>query len=355
MSGGSGQRLWPLSTPESPKQFHVLGGSRTLFQETALRVGTDGGALFAPPVVVCNVRHGALVKEQLAEIACDPQAVILEPFGRNTAAVAAIAAQFVAAHNPEALVLLLPSDHLVQDAAGFRAAVQQAEALAASHIVTFGVQPSGPETGYGYIKAGPEIADGVFHVDRFVEKPDVETARGYVAGGGYSWNAGIFLFAPRVLLDEMRAACPVVVEATAAALETATTSGIFVTLGAPELARSPSISLDVGVMEQTRLAAVAPCDVGWADVGSWSELWRVARCPDRRNALHGPVTTIDVTDSLVWSEGLPVGVIGLTDVIIVAGVAGVVVAPISRAQDVRQIVERMALAQIAEPTPTAAG
>jgi mannose-1-phosphate guanylyltransferase / mannose-6-phosphate isomerase len=345
MSGGSGSRLWPLSTEAHPKQFHALGGEAPMIQATALRLAPEmpGEAelVFLPPIVICNRAHEALVREHLAEAGIEPLAVVLEPFGRNTAAVAATAAMLTAELCPEALTLLLPADHVIADAASFRAAVQRG-AMAPDRIITFGIAPTGPETGYGYIQQGRDIADGVYEVARFAEKPARAVAEAYLADGGYAWNGGIFLFAPGTMLTELATYRPDILDATRTALAQAERAGTTVRFGDAAFADIPSESIDFAVMEHTRLAAVAPCDVGWADIGSWSELWRLGDKDARGNVQRGETVVLDSDDCLVWADrGMEVGVVGLRDVVVVAAGGAVAVLPKDRAQDVKKVVEAL--------------
>jgi len=339
MSGGSGTRLWPLSTEERPKQFHALASELTMIQDTALRFGAHEQIDFLPPLIICNLRHGALVRQQLQALEVEPAAIILEPFGRNTASVATIAANWAAEHAPGALVLLLPADHVVLDGDGFRDAIQHAIAAAEDHIVTFGIDPTGPETGYGYIQSGEALYDGAFSVARFVEKPSRAVAEAYLKDGGYSWNAGIFLYRPDTFQAEARRLCPKVVDAALAALHAAAHDGPFITLDEETFAACPSEPIDTAVMEKTDKAAVVPCSVGWADVGSWSELWRQGPLDADENLLRGDVLLLETTSSLVWSDGPSVSVIGLSDLIIIATPDHVLVLPKDRAQDVKKIVD----------------
>jgi mannose-1-phosphate guanylyltransferase/mannose-6-phosphate isomerase len=341
MSGGSGTRLWPLSTDEKPKQFHALGSELSMIQATARRFVADGGLDFLAPLVICNRRHGELAKAQLDSVGVAPAAVITEPFGRNTACVAAIAAEWAGEHAPGALVLLLPADHVITDAEGFRRAIAGAVTAAADHIVTFGIEPHGPETGYGYIQRDEALYDGAYRVARFVEKPDRETAEGYLRAGGYYWNAGIFLYAPQVLLAEATAHCLAIKDAALAALKAATTSGPFIALDETLFAACPAEAIDTAIMEKTRRAAVVPCDIGWADVGSWSELWRQGPRDADENLLRGDVHLIETANSLVWSDGPQVSIIGASDLIVIAAAGHVLVLPKDRAQDVKTIVEAL--------------
>ena len=337
MSGGAGTRLWPLSTVDRPKQFHAFGSEHTLIQETALRfVGQPG---FSAPIVICNLAHTDEVASQLTAVGAAPAVIVAEPFGRNTAAAAALAARVVAARLPGALALLVPADHRVSRPDALRATVRRAAPSAAGRIITFGIQPEGPATGYGYIKAGAELAEGLREVSRFVEKPNRATAETYLAEGGYSWNAGIFLFAPEVMLAELGRLAPGVLAAVDAALERNPAGGMTLRLDPEAFAACPSEAVDVAVMERTDRAAVAPCDVGWTDIGVWSELWRLAQDPADGNAVSGDVALIDVERALVWSEGIRLGVIGLSDVMVVATPHGVLVAPLERDQEVKSLLQ----------------
>ena len=336
MCGGAGTRLWPLSVGDAPKPFHAFNSDVSLFQDTVRRVTPRDEVDFLPPLVICGEDHRPVVEAQLAALGVVPSAIILEPCGRNTAPVAAVAAQVVADRFPGAQILLLAADHQIADAAGFRRAVARGAAVAAERIVTFGVTPSGPETGYGYIQRGAPLADGVDAVVRFVEKPDLATAEAYLAAGDYVWNAGIFLFSPPVFLAELRASRPDIAAGALAAIPGG--EGRTLYLDAAAFAACPAESIDYAVMEKTKLAAVAPCDIGWADVGSWSEVWRLGRQDANRNVTHGATVAIDTEGSLIWSDGAPVATIGITDLIVVSTAAGVLVMPRGRAQDVKAVV-----------------
>jgi mannose-1-phosphate guanylyltransferase/mannose-6-phosphate isomerase len=341
MSGGSGTRLWPLSTDRKPKQFHPLGSSQTLIQDTVDRLRSTAGIAPAEPIVIGNSRHVDFIKAQMADLGRAPGAIVLEPFGRNTAAVAAVTAMLAHDQDPLALVLLMPADHVIADAEGFSATIAKATAAAQDFIVTFGVEPTAPETGYGYIEAGETIDGAVRKVVRFAEKPDLKTAETYVAGGRHLWNAGIFLFSPRVLLAEMELLAPEVVRACRAALDSGKRDGVSITLDEAAFAVCPSISIDYAVMEHTDRAAVAPIGVSWADVGSWSELWRLGPRQADENFVHGDGVLIDTSDCLIWAGDKTVGAIGVKDLIIVQTEDAVIVLPKSRAQDVKLLVEQV--------------
>jgi mannose-1-phosphate guanylyltransferase / mannose-6-phosphate isomerase len=337
MSGGAGTRLWPLSTEARPKQFHALGGTESLFVQTLARVSGETGRLaFAAPIVLANAAHAELVTAHLGPRA--PAAVVLEPQARNTAAPAAIAAALAAEIAPEALVLLLPADHIIADVPAFHDAIARAAAFAHERIVTFGVSPTRAETGYGYIKAGAALGDGVYAIDSFREKPNAETAARYLAEGGYCWNAGMFLFSPRVLLQEF-APSAAIRDGALAALRAARRGGAFVHLDAGIFAQIPSLPLDIAVMEKTGKGAVAPCDIGWADVGAWDEVWRLSPRDEHGNAQSGAVVSADNTNTLVCAEGVRVCVAGMSDVIVIATPEAVLVLPRARAQEVKALRE----------------
>lgn len=275
MSGGAGTRLWPLSTEDHPKQFHALIGPRTMFAETVARVsGRVGDIEFAPPIVLCGEKHLPRVRSALAEANANAAAIVIEPAARNTAAVAASAAAAAREIDSSALALLLPSDHVVSSVAAFHEAVARATPFARERIVTFGITPQNAATGYGYIKRGDAIGDGVFAIETFKEKPDEQTAQAYLRDGGYAWNSGMFLFAPETLLGAFGTNVAIRDHALAA-LKGAHRNADVIALGA-EYENAPALPLDIAVMEQTTLGAVVPCDIGWADVGSWAEVLRLA-------------------------------------------------------------------------------
>ncbi len=333
MSGGSGTRLWPMSRDARPKQFLKLITDKTMFQETALRVSPREEG-FAPPVVIAGARHGAIVAKQLAEIDIAQAEIILEPAPRNTAAVAAVASAWVEARNEDALILLMPADHHIPEAAGFRAAVANAaEAAADGHIATFGIKPDRPHTGYGYIEAGEKIGDGIYRVAAFKEKPDAETAQSYLNQGGFYWNAGIFLFRASVMLEELNKHAADIRTAATAALKESVMSGAARRLDEDAFAAAPSNSIDYAVMEKTDRAAVAaPIDVGWTDIGSWSE---VATQSDDESV-------IDLAGgNIIRSDGALVAAAGVEGLIIVATEDAVLVARKDDAQQVRAIVDEL--------------
>lgn len=338
MSGGAGARLWPASTEAAPKQFHALGASAdSMFVETLRRVsGCTDALTFAAPIILASAKHADLVDAHLAQAGVSASAIVLEPIARNTAAVGAIAAAAGAEIDADALILLLPADHIIADAAAFHAAIARAAPLAREHIVTFGIAPDRPATGYGYIKAGEELAAGVFAIDSFREKPNLETARAYLAEGGYAWNAGMFLFSPRVMLEEFAAAADIR-DAALTAFKSAKRSGARIELQRDDFVKVRSTPLDIAVMEQTRRGAVAPCDIGWADVGAWDEIWRLSPQDDAGNALAGNVALLDGAGNLIRSDGPKVCVAGVNDLIVVATAEAILILPRDRAQDVKTL------------------
>jgi mannose-1-phosphate guanylyltransferase/mannose-6-phosphate isomerase len=340
MSGGAGTRLWPLSTDAQPKQFHALAGlTESLFSETARRLrGISASLSFAAPLILCNARHAPLVRQHLDRVGVMPAALVLEPAPRNTAAVAAIAAAIAADIDPDALVLLLPADHIIADPQAFRAAIERAAPFARERIVTFGIAPNRPAAGYGYIKSGAELSDGVFAIDSFREKPDAETAARYLAEGGYSWNAGIFLFSPSVLLAEF-AAAPEIRDSALAALKAARRDGDQIQLDAALFAKVPAQPLDTAVMENTARAAVVPCAIGWADLGAWDEILRLSPRDAAGNALQGDVITLDAANNLLRSDGPRLCVAGVENLIVVATHDTILILPSDRAQDAKLLRE----------------
>ncbi|WP_341927060.1 mannose-1-phosphate guanylyltransferase/mannose-6-phosphate isomerase [Stenotrophomonas geniculata] len=333
LSGGSGTRLWPLSREAYPKQFLPLVGDDTMLQATWKRVASIAGAA---PIVVANQEHRFMAAEQLRECKVLPQALILEPVGRNTAPAIAIAALQALAAGDDALLLVLPSDHVVRNEAAFHAAVKQAAIAAeAGKLVTFGIVPTAPETGYGYIKAA--AGEGVRAVDRFVEKPDLATAEQYVASGEYFWNSGMFLFKASRYLKELETLQPAILAACRQALDKAARDNDFIRLDAEAFAASPNDSIDYAVMEKTADAAVVPLDAEWNDVGSWSALWEVSDKDADGNACHGDVIALDCKDSYAYGNRL-IAMVGLQDVVVVETDDAVFVGHKDRVQDVKEIV-----------------
>jgi len=342
LSGGSGTRLWPLSRALYPKQLLALTGAQTLLQETALRLRAVAGA--AAPLVVCNHEHRFLIAEQLLEAGVEPAGIVLEPVGRNTAPAVAVAALRAAATAPDAVLLVLPADHLIRDPAAFGAAVAVGvRAAEAGRLVTFGVRPQRAETGYGYIEQGRALdaVDGAFEVARFVEKPSQAAAEALVASGRHHWNSGIFVFRADAYLAALERHAPAVLAAATDALEGAMRDLDFTRLEAEAFKRAPSISIDYAVMEKTDRAAVVPVEMGWSDVGSWSALWEVSDKTAEGNVLIGDVYARDVTGSFIRSDGRLLAAIGVDDLIVVETQDATLIAAKDRAQDVKGAVEHL--------------
>ena len=336
LSGGSGTRLWPLSREAYPKQFLPLAGDDTMVQATWRRV--EALADLAP-IVVANEEHRFLVAEQLRQVGAPVPAILLEPVGRNTAPAIAAAALQAMAGGADPLLLVLPSDHVVRDVAGFQRAVREASSAAeAGALVTFGVVPDAPETGFGYIQA--EAGDGLRQVLRFVEKPDAATARSYLDAGGYYWNSGMFLFRASRYLEELARFRPDIVDAVRAAHAAARHDGDFVRLDKDAFSACPSDSIDYAVMEKTADAKVLPVDIGWNDVGSWSALWDVAERDADGNAHHGDVIAVDSRNSYAYAQRL-VALVGLDDIVVVETDDAVLVARKDKVQEVKQVVARL--------------
>ncbi len=345
MSGGSGTRLWPVSRAQYPKQLLSLMSSQSMFQETVLRVSDSGTCL--PPIVICNNDHRFAIAEQLHDINIVPAVQILEPLGRNTAPAAAIAALLAQREAPESPLLILPADHYIRDEEAFRSALERGCAQAeAGHLVTFGIRPAGPETGYGYIRQGEKLGqDDVYRVAQFTEKPDLQTAKSYLEEGGYHWNSGMFMFRPDRLLEEMRHTCPDIVEMCKCALDQSTRDLDFLRLDEKAFSQVQSDSIDYAVMEHTQDAVVIPVDIGWSDIGSWSSLWTVSEKDDRGNYSSGDVISHETTDSFIRSESRLVATLGVHDLVIIESSDVVMVADRHRTEDVKALVESLHAAE----------
>jgi len=339
LSGGVGSRLWPLSREYYPKQLLALVGNNTLLQDTVLRL--KGLPEQSPPLMLCNETHRFLVAEQLRRIGVSPANIILEPVGRNTAPAVAVAA--LAAVDPNALLLVLPADHMIADTAAFREAVTAGIPLAqANYLVTFGIVPNCPETGYGYINATDAIEDTVaLSVERFVEKPDMETAQQYIDSGNYYWNSGMFLFKASQYLKELEMFNPDIVGTCRIAMENALEDQDFLRLDAASFKACPSDSIDYAVMEKTNAAVVIPLEAGWNDIGAWSSLWTISDQDDEGNVVIGDVLTQNVHKSYLRAEHRLLTAIGVEDLVIVETADAVLVAHKDQVQDVKDIVSRL--------------
>ncbi|QII27698.1 mannose-1-phosphate guanylyltransferase/mannose-6-phosphate isomerase [Stenotrophomonas maltophilia] len=336
LSGGSGTRLWPLSREAYPKQFLPLAGELTMLQATWQRVAPIASR---GPLVIANEEHRFVAAEQLQQVGAEPAAIILEPVGRNTAPAIAVAALEATRDGTDALLLVLPSDHVITDEAAFRAAVQAAASAAeAGKLVTFGIVPTGPETGYGYIKAAD--GQGVRAVERFVEKPNLETATGYVSSGQYYWNSGMFLFRASRYLQELERLQPAMLSTCRDAWQSARRDADFTRLDKDAFTAVPSDSIDYAVMEKTADAVVVPLDAGWNDVGSWTALRDVSQQDGDGNAHQGDVIAIDCRNTYAYGERL-VAMVGLDDVIVVETDDAVLVGKADRMQEVKTVVAQL--------------
>lgn len=341
LSGGSGTRLWPMSRRLHPKQLSALVSGRTMLQETASRLTGMEGA--ATPLVICNEGHHRLVADQMAEIGAAAATILLEPAGRNTAPAAAVAALSASRAGDDPVLLVLPADHVIRDLEAFRSAVRIGAPLAyGGNLVTFGIVPDRPHTGYGYVQRGDAVAGGsAYRVARFVEKPDAETAAAYLAGGDHLWNSGMFMFTASAYLGELERRHPMMVEGSRAALEEGTDRAGALLLDAEAFAATPADSIDYAVMEHTDRAVVIPLDAGWSDVGAWPALWEIGEHDEHGNLAIGDVLLEGVTGSYVRSDGRVVAVVGLDDVVVVDTPDAVLVCSKERAQEVKAIVERL--------------
>jgi mannose-1-phosphate guanylyltransferase/mannose-6-phosphate isomerase len=348
LSGGAGTRLWPLSRELYPKQLLALTGERTMLQQTALRLS---GLAATAPVVVCNEAHRFLVAEQLRQLRIEPRAVVLEPFGRNTAPAIALAAHAAlkmssAEQGEDPELLVLPADHVIKDVAAFQKAVRIAlPAVQQGKLVTFGIVPSAPETGYGYIQRGEsgstDGGSGVYRIARFVEKPSLDRAQQFLQSGDYLWNSGMFMFRASRYLQELERFAPQIARICRSAVENAKSDLDFTRVDAKTFEQCPSDSIDYAVMEKTSDAIVVPLDAGWSDVGSWSALHEACEADAHGNVSRGDVIAEDSQGCYLYSESRLVAVVGLSDHVVVETKDAVLVAPKNRVQDVKKLVSRL--------------
>jgi mannose-1-phosphate guanylyltransferase len=339
LAGGQGTRLWPMSRAARPKQFLPLIGDVSLFQQTLQRVSDS--AIYTPPVVITNAEYRFIVAEQAAELALPLHATLLEPVARNTAVAIAAAAAFVSASfGPDAIMLVLPSDHDVVIDKGYLEAVQQAaQAAHAGNLVTFGLVPTHAETGYGYIKANAKLGGGAQPIERFVEKPDLARAEQMLADGGHFWNSGMFMLGADAFLHECAVLAPETFSAAQASVADAKTDLDFVRLDEAGFAKAPNISVDYAIFEKTRLALVTPVNFGWSDLGSWDAVWKTSSKDAGNNASQGNVTLNDVTNSLIVTDHAHVAVDGVDDVAVIATDDAIYVGKLSEAQKVGAMVK----------------
>ncbi len=338
LSGGSGTRLWSLSRGQYPKQFLPLVSKHTLLQDTLLRLsGLEG---LQAPLAVCNEEHRFMMAEQLWEIDAKPAAIILEPVGKNTAPAITMAALSA---DKDDILLVLPADHVITNIEAFHDAIHHAKILAEQgYLVTFGIVPTAPETGYGYIKRdNVQQGGGAFNVAAFVEKPDLDTAESYLQSGDYFWNSGMFVFKASSFLDELAKFDLTMLSVCQQALNAAKVDVDFVRVDKDVFATCPSNSIDYAVMEKTDLAVVIPLDAGWNDIGSWSALWDVTQKDSHGNAISGDVVTLDTENSFIYAEHKLVTVIGVQNLVVVETKDALMIASKDKVQDVKHIVEQL--------------
>lgn len=337
MAGGSGTRLWPLSRSLYPKQFLSLINENSLLQETLKRLD---GLNCLPPVIVSNNEHRFIVAEQLRQFGVDDFQIILEPVGRNTAPAVALAALKSLELHGDHHMLVLAADHAIQDIEAIHAAVLAAEQESVDNkLVTFGIVPTKPETGYGYIKKGEQVKNSVFKVNSFVEKPDLETAKNYLEQKCYLWNSGMFMFKASVYLDELKKFRPDILAACKESLSSASTDLDFIRLNSDVFAECPDESIDYAVMEKTQDCVVIPLDADWSDIGSWTSLWEISEKDEHENVSHGDVINYNSRNNYIYSEGSLISTVGVNNLIIVQTKDALLVAQQDNVQDIKKIVE----------------
>jgi mannose-1-phosphate guanylyltransferase/mannose-6-phosphate isomerase len=341
LSGGSGTRLWPVSRRNLPKQFLNISGAGTLFEQTVIR--TQKLPDITAPIVVASDDHRFLAAEQLLEAGVKGATIVLEPVARNTAPAIALGALKALEQDPEALLLVLPADHLIGAPETFAAAVTQAlPAAREGWLVTFGITPDHPETGFGYIRSGASVGEGIYQVERFVEKPDLATAGAYLADGGYSWNSGMFLFKAARFLEELGEHAPQMLAAVRTAYAGASNDLDFVRIDKDAFASVPDNSIDYAVMEKTHRAAVVPVDCAWSDIGSWSALWTSSAKDADGNHREGDTLAINTRNTLVRTHDRHmVATVGVDDLIVVTTPDATLVAHRDAAQDVKKVVDQL--------------
>lgn len=335
MAGGSGTRLWPISRSSHPKQFISLQGKSTMLQDTLNRIRN---LTKSDPIIICNEKHRFFVAEQLRQID-RPGTILLEPFARNTAPAIALAALYE--KKQDTVLLVLPADHVIQDESGFRKAIQKALPLAEDgKLVTFGIAPTEPHTGYGYIEAGEEMIDG-FKVNSFREKPNIKEAEDFIRDGNYFWNSGMFLFKANQYLKELKNFRPKIYQICQESTENFQTDLDFTRINKTVFEKCPNESIDYAVMEETENAVVFPLNAGWSDIGSWSSLWEISKKDERANAIYGDVLTHKTSNSYIKSEEKLVAVVGVDNLVIVSNKDSVLIANKDNDQDIKEIVKNL--------------
>lgn len=341
LCGGAGTRLWPVSRKGHPKQFWPLISDKSMLVETALRTA---GSNFTTPIVVASHQHRFTVAGQLAEAGLKHAKILLEPVGRNSAPAIAAAALYATEHNPEAVLWVMAADAVIKDLPAMYKALDSAVAAAkAGYIVTFGMEPTAPETGYGYLQQGQPVGtlQNVYKLDRFVEKPDADTATNMLSQGNYFWNSGMFVFRADVMLDEMRKLAPEILDIVQQSMSARVADPDFIRLPEVPFASAPDISIDYAIAEKTKRAVMVPASIGWSDVGSWSALADISPSDENGNFAHGDAILEDSTNCYVRSDGTLTALLGVKDLVVVTTQDAILVAHKNDVQNVKKIVKRL--------------
>lgn len=342
ISGGSGTRMWPLSRKAHPKQFHKLLADKSFFQLTAERVSPRHDAVFSAPIILASQKHERLIEQELSSLGVQAHLSILEPLAKNTAPAIAAVAVACEKSSPGEILVVLPADQIISDTRGFAEALKKgAPQAAAGKIVTFGITPDRPETGYGYIQCGEQLDEHTNVVAAFKEKPDLETAQTYIKSGDYLWNGGIFMFRSDVMIDELKKRRPAMADCVTKAVDNGKISERQLLLDEGWFSQAEEDSIDYAVMEHTDRAAVVAVNVGWSDVGSWASLWEVSQKDEAGNVGPDESIFLNTKDTLVVSDGPLVATIGVTDLLIIATADGLLVAQKDSAQDVKKVVKHL--------------
>ncbi|MCP3899235.1 MAG: mannose-1-phosphate guanylyltransferase/mannose-6-phosphate isomerase [Desulfobacteraceae bacterium] len=349
LAGGSGTRLWPLSRKHYPKQLIELVDENSMIQDTVLRL--SGYRDMEQPVIICNDEYRFMIAEHMRKINVDPALIILEPVGKNTAAAIAVASLMIQAKYDDPVLLVLPADHQIENVASFHEILELGNSAAKmGNLVTFGIVPKEPETGYGYIKKTDSVSDftNVFHIDKFIEKPNLKNAKKYVESGEYCWNSGMFMFKASTILQEFKKYAPDIVKICQKAVAAGKEDLDFFRLDKENFEKSPSDSIDYKIMEKTLKGVLIPCDIGWSDIGSFNALYKAQKNDENQNVLNGDVLLDDVTNSYINARDKLVSAVGVKDLIIVETKDAVLVTHQNKAQDVKKIVEKLKKRQRSE-------
>lgn len=337
LSGGIGSRLWPLSQPEKPKQFAVIVDGHTLFQNTILRLQNISG--LSAPIIICNKNYRTLVNSQLKQIKANSKDFILEPSGRNTAPAITIAAMYALQKLKNPLLLVLPADHAIKDQAKFRRSINTAKKLAEKELlVTFGIPPNRPETGYGYIKFSKKLINKAYSIDKFIEKPNLNLAKKYFKSGNYWWNSGMFMFKAETFLQEIKASAPEIFASCDRAFTAASKNKNLILLPTKEFTSCPSNSIDYAVMEKTKRGAVVELKAGWSDIGSWLSLWQYVAKDANGNVISGKPIIQSTKNSYIQATKHKLVVLGISDCIVVETENAILVCHKDSGQDLRKVV-----------------